>query len=91
MVQLTDELVAELDEEAERTGVSRSALIRACSSATSGNAAMPRRSAATSRATAGTRPETSTSGATLAAQADRDGHELARRLAAEEEEAGLSW
>ena len=27
----------------------------------------------------------------LAAQAERDGHEMARRLDAEEEEAGLSW
>ena len=91
MVQLSDELVAELDREAERAGVSRSALIR---DVLERHLREHSHAEKIRRYVEGYRrhpPGDVDAWGDLAAQADRDGRELARRLAAEEEEAGLAW
>ncbi len=91
IVQLTAELVAGLDEEAERRKVSRSALIREAVTQYLENS---RRSAAVERYVAGYRqfpPGTPDEWGDLDAEADRAGRELAQRIDAEADEAGVEW
>jgi Ribbon-helix-helix protein, copG family len=84
MVQLSDDLLTSLDREAARIGCSRSALIRQ---------AVEARLAASSEADA---TRTYVEGYRRSPQHDssedeRRRHDVARRLDAEEDEAGLSW
>jgi hypothetical protein len=92
MVQLTDELIGLLDEEAARRGVSRSALIR---EALDRYLAESREQVATRSIVEGyTRmpPTTPDEWGDLGAQADRSTLELLQRLDAEEEAGrGESW
>jgi hypothetical protein len=91
MVQLTDELVEELDREAVRAGVSRSALIRDVLERhlrERGHAEKVRRHVEGYRRHP---PGDVDEWGDLAAQSERSRHEMARRLDAEEEAAGLSW
>ncbi len=91
MVQLTDELVAELDSEATRTNVSRSALIR---QAIDELLASRRSSDAVDRYVQGykSNPQaTPDQWGDLATSGDQQNHDLAMRLDAEEEAAGLQW
>ena len=93
MVQLSDELVAALDEEAERAGVSRSALIRDVLERhlrEHSHAEKVRRDLEGYRRYPPGEPDIDEWG-DLAAQNDRAGHEMARRLDAEERAAGLTW
>lgn len=91
MVQLTDDLVAQLDAEARRTGVSRSALIReALVAYLAGRSEQER----ISRYVEGYRripPSTPDEWGDLERANDTAGHELALRLDAEERQQGLSW
>jgi len=90
-VQLTDELVAELDREAERAGVSRSALIREVLERhlhERGHAEKVRRYVEGYRRHP---PGDVDEWGDLAAQSEHGRHEMAQRLDAEEEAAGLSW
>jgi hypothetical protein len=91
MVQLTDELLGLLDDEARRRGVSRSALIR---EALDGYLAERReRDLARSIVEGYTRipPATPDEWGDPEAQADRSTLELLRRLDAEEHASGESW
>lgn len=94
MVQLSDDLVAALDEEAERAGVSRSALIRDVLERhlrEHSHAEKVRRDIeGYTRYPPGDVDDVDEWG-DLAAAADRDGRALARRLAAEEDAEGVSW
>lgn len=91
MVQLTEELVAQLDAEARRTGVSRSALIReAIIAYLAGRSEQDR----IARYVEGYRrmpPSTPDEWGDLEGANDTAGRELALRLDAEEREQGLSW
>jgi predicted transcriptional regulator len=89
LVQLTDELLAELDAEAARRGVSRSALLR---DAVTAYLAEARGDAATDALVAGYRrvpPETPDSWGNLEAERARASAETLQRLDAEERAAGL--
>jgi metal-responsive CopG/Arc/MetJ family transcriptional regulator len=92
MVQLSDELVTQLDREAEQAGLSRSALIRDVL-----ERHLRERSHAEKvrRYVEGYRRhppgDVDDEWGDLEAAADRDGHDLARRLDAEEDAEGLSW
>ena len=91
MVQLTDELVAELDRGARRTGESRSAVIR---SAVAAYLAEHRHANDVRRYVEGYRtrpPATPDDWGDLEEEADRHGREPAQRLDEEERAAGLSW
>lgn len=91
MVQLTEELINELDREAKRTGESRSAVIRSAISAyleerahvvgirryVDGYQANP--------------PDTPDEWGDLEVQADAHGREVSLRLDAEDRKAGLEW
>jgi hypothetical protein len=91
MVQLTDELVAALDREAERSGRSRSAVIR---EAIEYHLAQRGRAAALRRYTEGYQrmpPAVPDEWGDPEEEADRHGRELAQRLDAEERAAGLTW
>ncbi len=91
MVQLTDDLVAALDEEADRRSVSRSALIReAIAEFLDGQ----RRSRAVEAYVHGYRrlpPQTPDEWGDLEAANDRAGRETAQRLDLEADEAGVEW
>jgi len=91
MVQLTDQLVAELDAEAALNNVSRSALIRQAIDELLSN----RRSTKDiDRYIQGYRrvpQSTPDEWGDLAKSADRSGHDLAKRLETEEADAGLEW
>lgn len=91
MVQLTDELVDELDREARRTGESRSAVIR-----TAISAYLAEREHVTKvrRYVDGYRthpPVVPDEWGDLGEESDEHGHELAQRLDEEERQAGLQW
>jgi hypothetical protein len=91
MVQLSDELLAQLDEEAEARNCSRSALIRLAVEehlARSSEVAKVRRYVEGYRARP---PADGDDWGDLAASADRDGRALSCRLDREEREADLSW
>lgn len=91
MVQLSDELVAALDEEAARRNVSRSALIRqAVAEFLHGQ----RQSRAVEAYIEGYRrvpPHTPDEWGDLEPAGDRDGRDTARRMDAEAEQAGVEW
>jgi hypothetical protein len=91
MVQLTDELVAELDREAARLGSSRSALIR---DAVVTYLAQHSEAEKIRRYVEGYRrfpPGEPDEWGDLEAQADREHRVLSRRLEDEERAAGLEW
>lgn len=89
MVQLTDELIRALDDEAGRRGMSRSAVIR---EAVEEHLAADRDAAIGRAIVEGYRrvpPATPDGWADLASAADRAGSELAQRLDEEERAAGF--
>jgi Arc/MetJ-type ribon-helix-helix transcriptional regulator len=91
MVQLTDQLVDALDREAERAGVSRSAVIRGAIKQyleQGGRAAQVRRYVEGYERVPPSAPD---EWGDLEREADVHGHEVARRLDAEEREAGGGW
>jgi hypothetical protein len=90
MVQLSDELLGELDAEARRSGSSRSSLIRDAIRAYLDERG---RVAAIARYVEGYRrwPPSPDEWGDLEADGDRQGHELALRLEAEERAIGASW
>ena len=91
MVQLSDELLAQLDDEASARGCSRSALIRQAVEEhleRSSEAAKVRRYVGGYMAQP---PGSVDEWGDLAASADRDGRELAARLEGEERATGRSW
>lgn len=93
MVQLTDELVEELDREAERTGVSRSALIRDVLERhlrEHSHAEKVRRYVEGYRLHPPGDADVDEWG-DVWAQSERARHEMAQRLDAEEDAAELSW
>jgi hypothetical protein len=91
LVQLTDQLIAELDAEAGRRGISRSALIR---EAVEAHLADSREAELTRRIVEGYRrvpPATPDEWGDLQRQADVTTVETMRRLDIEERERGASW
>jgi hypothetical protein len=91
MVQLSDDLVKQLDEEARRRNVSRSALIRNVLTQFLNTESV---AAKVARWVDGYRrmpPPTIDEWGNLEEQAVRGTHEMMRELDAEEEAAGLSW
>jgi len=91
MVQLTEELVDELDREAERAGVSRSAVIRDAVEQYLGERG---RAAQVHRYVEGYQrrpPSVPEEWGDLEHEAEMHGRELARRLDAEERETGNTW
>ena len=91
MVQLTEEMVARLDAEAQRRGVSRSAVVR---EAVTAYLSQDREAELSRLIVEGyTRfpPGVPDEWGDLEAQADRSTRELNRRLEQEEKEAGLEW
>lgn len=91
MVQLTDDLVAALDRHAERSGTSRSAVIR---EALEDFLATTREAEITAKLVAGYAqvPQGATDEwGTLAEQGRQATERTLRRLDAEEDAAGLSW
>ncbi|MDH4277585.1 MAG: ribbon-helix-helix domain-containing protein [Acidimicrobiia bacterium] len=91
MVQLSDELVAALDDEAELRNMSRSALIRqAVTEFLHGQ----RQSRAVDAYVEGYRrvpPQTPDGWGDLEAANDRAGHETAERMDLEADQAGVEW
>ncbi len=91
MVQLTDDLLTALDREAQRSGQSRSALIR---TAIASFLSQQGRDEQERRHVEGYRlhpPSVPDVWGDPEGQADTQGHDLALRLDAEERAAGLSW
>ena len=91
MVQLTDELLEELDREAARRGCSRSAVVR---TAIVEHLAVASEAARVKAYVDGYRriPQGDVGEwGDLSAQVERESRAMSRRLAAEEEAAGLTW
>ncbi len=91
MVQLTDQMVADLDREAALSDLSRSALIRQAINELLANRQSIKDVDRYVRGYQETPQATLDEWGDLAKAGDVAGHELAKRLDAEETEAGLQW
>jgi metal-responsive CopG/Arc/MetJ family transcriptional regulator len=91
MVQLNDELVAELDQEAARRACSRSALIRVAVEELLGSQANRAKEQAWIAGYLRIPQDQPDDWGNLIAQAEADGHRLAQRLDADADRNGQAW